>query len=153
LIANRGEPTELPPTLQWCTEAGRTRERSRQRHPEFRAECSAVNPACRRVGQKLGRCAGTIASDLSSGQHYEVYSQSLGSVVLGVTTAADGQVRDVCLLHSDLGNTPAMLDCFARGLRAVPVRVMPNQIEIPWEFIWSPDEKGARLHWRSELLP
>jgi hypothetical protein len=141
LISNRGEPTELPPSLRWCSDAGRERERAyRMQARGSGRECPDENAACRMLREHFRRCAEALIDDLASNGRYEVHGQVQGSVVMGLTTGSDGRIQDACLLHSDLGNTPSMLTCFTQALRGLRVLAPPNLNEIPWEFRWAPEE-------------
>ncbi len=60
-----------------------------------------------------------------------------GRFVFGLSTDAQGQVSNLCLIDTNLGNTPDTLSCVARAARAKGLRLEPNQKSQPWPVTWA----------------
>jgi hypothetical protein len=62
-----------------------------------------------------------------------------GRFIFGMTSDAHGRLTDLCLISSDLGDTPRTLSCVAEAARAAQLIVVPDLREEPWKITWMLD--------------
>jgi len=128
-----GEPTALPSTLQWCSSRGdrpKIDARLGERPLDRKGPCPEADPLCARAFE-VSSCTRALAIDLRA-----VRGKVEGTFALGVTTDQHGRLTDLCLIGSNLGETPLALDCVARLAPTLPVTLDPNLVEAPWLIHW-----------------
>jgi hypothetical protein len=118
------EPVTLPANLQWCSQESRTLY-GRGKTSDPAGECRPEDVFCHQTAQLLAPCIEPL-------KHESPPQRFLGRVVLGFSSDAEGNLNDVCLLTSDMGETVRTLECVAELARHWKEKVLPNQTAHPW---------------------
>jgi hypothetical protein len=131
-IKQLGEPKSLPVGLSWCSEATLARFRDRPPH-DWNATCH--QEFCRVSAEWMTRCVPQLVKELPP-RRGNVH----GRFILGMTSDQDGSLTELCLISSDLGDTPRALECVVATVRDWNPRVDANLKEEPWPITWMLEE-------------
>lgn len=117
--------------LEWCDSA--LIEKYKATPTASRdSECGPDDALCQKTTATLSVCRPLLRREAAQ-DHQFVH----GRFVFGLSTDAEGRVSDLCLIDSNLGNTPDTLSCVARAARAEGLRFEPSQEARPWAVTWS----------------
>jgi hypothetical protein len=95
-------------------------------------ECGAEDALCQKAASTIAACNPILRREAVQGPSFVN-----GRFVFGLSTDAEGRVSELCLIDTNLGNTPDTLSCVARAARAEGLRLEPNQKAQPWPVSWS----------------
>lgn len=130
-VRDRGEPRNLPSGLSWCSKE--TIAKFGQSPPRpLDSQCRLSDLFCRVSAVRMQQCIPYLSRELPEGKVH-------GRFLFGVSSDEQGSVTDVCLISSDLGDTPLALLCAAEVARRFSPRVRPNVKEEVWHLTWTLD--------------
>lgn len=96
------------------------------------SECGPEDTLCQKTAATLAVCNPVLRREAVQGPDI-----IHGRFVFGLSTETEGRVSNLCLIDTNLGNTPDTLTCVARAARAEGLRFEPNQKAQPWPVTWS----------------
>ncbi len=96
------------------------------------SDCGPEDALCQKTAATIAVCNPVLRREAVQGPDI-VH----GRFVFGLSTDAEGRVSDLCLIDTNLGNTPDTLTCVARAARAEGLHLEPNQKEQPWSVTWA----------------
>ena len=95
-------------------------------------QCGPDDSLCQKTAATIAACTPLLRREAVQGPQFVN-----GRFVFGLSTDAEGRVSDLCLIDTNLGNTPDTLSCVARAARAEGLRLEPNQQAQPWPVSWN----------------
>ncbi len=117
--------------MEWCDSGLIQKYRDTPTAPRD-SECGAEDTLCQKTAATLAACTPVLRREAVQGPNI-----IHGRFVFGLSTDAQGQVSNLCLIDTNLGNTPDTLSCVARAAGAKGLRLEPNQKSQPWPVTWA----------------
>src|SRR4051812_10498619 len=111
---SRGEPRSLPEGWMWCSEETREKYASQPKRP-IADDCGIDdNEFCRTMSARFtSACGGRLAEEMPDGG-------ASAELILGISSDATGKFSGICMITSDLGEAPGMLECVQQTLHDWP---------------------------------
>jgi hypothetical protein len=117
--------------MEWCAAELIKKHKDMPTAPPDSA-CGPEDTLCQKTAATIAVCNPVLRREAAQGPHF-VH----GRFVFGLSTDEQGRVSDLCLIDTNLGNTPDTLSCVARAARAEGLRLEPNQKTQPWPVAWA----------------
>jgi hypothetical protein len=140
LLGGCASTSEKPPSsdgkpdyvaLEWCDSA-LVQQYREDPTASGSAECGPDDALCDKASATIAACNPLLRRETVQGPDFVN-----GRFVFGLSTDAEGRVSDLCLIDTNLGNTPDTLSCVARAARAEGMKFEPNLKAQPWSVTWA----------------
>lgn len=123
-------PEDYSEVLEWCAPEVVEKYRREPAAPRDQDCAKDDDDFCTRSARAVSDCVRFLQRESPRNARW-VY----GRFIFGVTTDSKGAATNICLIDTNLGNTPETLLCVARVARE-EVKFEADQKDWPWKVTW-----------------